>query len=77
MDPAIGASTWALGSHRCSPYKGAFTMNAVSRARLDRVLVQELVRVGWVSSSAGRYRVPVCVCRWRIVINRGKELIRV
>lgn len=24
MEPAIGASTWALGSHRCSPYRGCF-----------------------------------------------------
>lgn len=46
MEPAIGASTWALGSHRWSPYRGAFTMNAVSKARLDRRFDQELVRVG-------------------------------
>lgn len=46
MDPAIGASTWALGSHRCRPYRGAFTMNAISRAMLDRMPVQEVVRAG-------------------------------
>lgn len=37
MDPAIGASTWAFGNHRWSPYRGAFTMNAISRAKLDKV----------------------------------------
>ena len=46
MDPAIGASTWALGSHRWRPYRGAFTMNAISRAKLSRRSVQEVVSVG-------------------------------
>lgn len=77
MDPAMGASTWALGSHRWSPYKGAFTMNAVSRARLDRRPVQETVRTGWVSFRIMRCRVPVCVCKWRMATSRGRELIRV
>lgn len=63
IDPAIGASTCALGSHRWSPYRGAFTMNASSIARPDRMWVQELVRIGWVSSSIIRWRVFVCVCR--------------
>lgn len=29
IDPATGASTWALGSHRCRVYKGIFAKNAV------------------------------------------------
>lgn len=29
IDPAIGASTWALGNHRCRPYRGIFTMKAI------------------------------------------------
>lgn len=60
MDPAIGASTWALGSHRWRPYRGAFTMNAASRARFDRRLVHELVGVGCIRSSIARFKVPVC-----------------
>jgi len=28
IEPAIGASTWALGSHRWRPYRGIFTINA-------------------------------------------------
>lgn len=35
MEPAIGASTWALGSQRWRPYRGAFTMKAKSRAILS------------------------------------------
>lgn len=32
MDPATGASTWALGSHKCKVYRGIFTINAIMRA---------------------------------------------
>lgn len=32
IDPAIGASTCALGSQRCRPYSGIFTMNAIIHA---------------------------------------------
>lgn len=28
IEPAIGASTWALGSHRCVRKRGSFTKNA-------------------------------------------------
>lgn len=59
MDPAIGASTWALGSHRWSPYRGALTMKARSRARLAARPDQELFIVGWESFSIGKYRVPI------------------
>jgi hypothetical protein len=36
MEPAIGASTWALGSHRCSPYNGILTINAIMHASQSR-----------------------------------------
>lgn len=29
IEPAMGASTWALGSHRCVRKRGSFTMNAI------------------------------------------------
>jgi len=41
MDPAIGASTCALGSHRCKPYSGIFTMNAIIHASHMKMLDQE------------------------------------
>jgi hypothetical protein len=28
MEPATGASTWALGSHKCTENKGSFTKKA-------------------------------------------------
>lgn len=54
MDPAIGASTWALGSHRCRPYRGALTMKAINNARLDIKPVQEVEIVGCESLSIGK-----------------------
>lgn len=38
MDPAMGASTWALGSHRWTPYKGILTMKAMMQAN-HRILL--------------------------------------
>lgn len=52
-------------------------MNAIRRANPDRVPVQEWVSRGWVNSRVGMCRVPICVCRWRIVTKRGSELMRV
>jgi hypothetical protein len=36
MEPAMDASTWALGSHRCSPYNGILTINAIIHASQSR-----------------------------------------
>lgn len=59
MDPAIGASTWALGSHRCRPYNGIFTMNAIIHANHISVLVQELAMGLAQYCSSIRLRVPI------------------
>lgn len=77
IDPAIGASTWALGSQRCRPYSGAFTMNARRRASPVITPVHELDTAGCVSSRVGRCRVPIFTYRCMIAISRGSELIRV
>ena len=63
MDPAMGASTWALGNHRCRPYRGALTMKASRRARLAIKPDQEVFSVGCESLSIGKYRVPIWFCR--------------
>ena len=42
IEPAMGASTWAFGSQRWSPYSGIFTMKAIMHAshrRLDDQVV--------------------------------------
>lgn len=59
MEPAVGASLWALGSHRCSPYRSIFTRNAVMQASHRRELDHELVR-GWTNIGIIRkFSVPV------------------
>ena len=42
MEPAMGASTWALGSQRRRPYSGIFTMKAIMHASHMKTLDQEL-----------------------------------
>lgn len=44
MEPAIGASTWALGSQRWRPYNGIFTMKAIIHASHMKTFDQELDR---------------------------------
>lgn len=43
IEPAIGASTWALGNHKWRPYRGIFTMNAVMNANHRAKLPQTCV----------------------------------
>lgn len=54
----MGASTWAFGSHRWSPYRGIFTMKAIMHASHRRFEFQEVERGGaqcWISK---KFRVP-------------------
>ena len=46
IEPAIGASTWAFGSQRWSPYRGIFTMKAMMHANHIKMFDQELDN-GW------------------------------
>lgn len=42
MEPAMGASTWALGSQRWRPYSGIFTIKAIIHASHMKIFDQEL-----------------------------------
>lgn len=77
MDPAIGASTWAFGSHRWRPYNGIFTMNAIMHASHSRMLDQESGRgcaQYWITS---KFRVPSLFWSHSRAIRRGREPTRV
>jgi len=37
IDPATGASTWALGSHKCTEYIGILTKKAKKRKKVKGV----------------------------------------
>lgn len=45
IDPAMGASTWALGSHRWTPYRGILTIKAVMQAS-HRILLDHVWLIG-------------------------------
>lgn len=50
IDPATGASTWALGSHRWRPNIGTFTRKATKQnIAVILLMVFRSFRVGWVS----------------------------
>ena len=73
----MGASTWALGSHRWRPYRGIFTMNAIIHANHRRVLDQELGR-GWAQSWIIRkFNVPILFWINSRATSRGKDPTRV
>ncbi|WP_375661740.1 hypothetical protein, partial [Bartonella sp. CR127HXZ] len=58
IEPAIGASTWAFGSHRCRPYKGIFVMKAIVHASQTRLCDQVVVSFWSVSVSSMIFNEP-------------------
>ena len=59
MDPAIGASTWALGSQRWTPYKGILTIKAMIQAS-HRMLLDHVCFIGKESSVIRvKFNVPI------------------
>lgn len=71
MEPATGASTWALGSHKWKIYKGIFTIKAViviihhifikkDEDKMDEFIEENIKRC------------ELCLYRKRILTNKGK-----
>lgn len=59
IEPAIGASTWALGNHRWTPYKGILMRNAIMHAS-HRMLLDHVACKGWaVRDRIRKLRVPI------------------
>lgn len=77
IDPAIGASTCALGSQRCRPYKGIFTINAIIHASHKKMLDQ-VGEIGFTQyCMIRRFRVPNVFCIYNSATNRGNEPTKV
>lgn len=55
----MGASIWALGSHRCKPYKGIFVMKAIMHASQMRLCDQVVISFWSVSVSSMIFNEPV------------------
>lgn len=77
MEPAIGASTCALGSHRWRPYSGILTMKAIMHASHRRFDDQER------ASGLVQYCIIIILseprefCSEMRTINRGRDPISV
>lgn len=73
IDPATGASTWAFGSQRCTPYSGIFTRKAI-RQPAHQILSPQLLRYkGSACWRISRDKVPVFCCNRRRATKRGRE----
>lgn len=73
MEPAMGASTWAFGSQRCSPYRGIFTMNAIMHASHTSMLDQESFMGFAQYCSTSMFRVPVMFWVYVSTTRRGSD----
>lgn len=59
MEPAMGASTWAFGSLRWTPYRGILMRNAIMHAN-HRMLLDQVDSRGWtVRDRIRKLRVPI------------------
>ena len=73
MEPAMGASTWAFGSQRCSLHRGIFTINAIMHASQISIFDQESF-IGFAQyCSISILRVPVMFWVYVSTTKRGSE----
>lgn len=77
IDPAIGASTCALGSQRCRPYSGIFTMNAVMHASHMKVLDQVVDIGSFQYCMIRKFRDPEVFWIYSSATRSGSEPTRV
>lgn len=69
----MGASTCALGSHRCIPYSGILTRNARRQPAHHNLSAVVVIVIVGVYCNVNRERVPVVFCNRRRAINKGRE----
>lgn len=63
IEPAIGASTCALGSHKCKPYIGILTINATVHAyHRSELGMENCMGFGFMVSDR-MCNVPILECR--------------
>lgn len=77
MDPAIGASTWAFGSHKWTPYSGILIMKAIIHAS-HRMLLAHVWFIGvWFSDMRMKFNVPIEFWMKMRAISSGMDPMRV
>jgi hypothetical protein len=75
MDPATGASTCALGSHRCTEYMGNFTKNpaVILKVKIGETLKKKILsELGNLIKSKKKY-CPQYFINAMFIKSRGKE----
>lgn len=73
----MGASTWALGSQRWTPYRGIFTRKAIKQPAHHNLSACEDSGIGGQNWRVRSERVPVLFWRRRRATRRGREPARV
>lgn len=73
----MGASTWALGSQRWTPYSGILTKNARMQPAHQILSAYEESWGGVEWRSVSRERDPLEFCSKRRAISRGREPAKV
>lgn len=76
IEPAMGASTCALGSQRCTPYIGILTMKAIMQASHNALLVR-LVVFNLKVENIMRFRWSVELFMTSRAVNSGRDPIKV
>jgi len=71
MEPATGASTWALGSHKCIIKIGILTKKAMIKIK-KRKLFEEVRPMKTLNSTE-----PITLWSQKIPSNKGKEAANV
>jgi len=77
MEPAIGASTCAFGSQRCTPYRGIFTRKAIKQPAHHNLSAKEVRGRGSEYCRVRSDRVPALFCKRRRATRSGREPARV
>lgn len=72
MDPYTGASTWAKGNHKCTPYIGSFTKNPIDKLILIIRPIEPDTKVLAVMLSVS---VNLFLIKNKIIINIGTDEI--
>lgn len=73
MEPATGASTWAFGSHKCTPYSGIFTKKAIRQAIHQILSPTSSKQFILEKCKIANDNVPAEFCNDRRAISRGKD----
>lgn len=70
IEPATGASTWALGSHKCTRYKGSFTEKARINKNDIKYDVKHSMLLSW---RIKKLALPTSLERIIIDTSRGRD----